>query len=358
VNRLRLSVAGSRKTQYLVDLCTDESSTARRLVITYTMSGQAEISRRLGKHRLPPARPAVMGWYAFLLKNFVKPFVPLVYPGARVRGFDFHTHYSAIRYRSGSSRFIDDQGRAFRATLSKFADDCRKRSDGAAIDRLERMYDEILLDEVQDLTGCDLHILESLLKSRIRVVMVGDVRQSVFDTNPQDPNLSQFRGLQMVDWFEKQQKAGRLRIERALGSWRFNQEVADLSDRIFPPELGLGGTISLRRRTSGHNGVFAVHPADVDAYLQHVQPVCLRGSSATAKGYDLPFRNFGAVKGLTFEHVLIFPTGPIEQFLLKGNHLKDRPSFGLYVAVTRAEHSVAFVLKSPQQASFPTWTPL
>ena len=91
MNVLRLSVAGSRKTQHLVDLCMDESSPARRLVITYTLSGQAELTSRLRKRGLPTIQPTVTGWYAFLLKNFVKPFLPLIYPGVRIKGFDFHT---------------------------------------------------------------------------------------------------------------------------------------------------------------------------------------------------------------------------------------------------------------------------
>lgn len=54
--------------------------------------------------------------------------------------------------------------------------------------------------------------------------------------------------------------------------------------------------------------------------------------------------NFGVAKGSTFERILIFPTEPML------NYLKDREPKALkspedlYVAVTRARFSVAFVV--------------
>ena len=49
---------------------------------------------------------------------------------------------------------------------------------------------------------------------------------------------------------------------------------------------------------------------------------------------NAPAINFGDAKGLTFERVLIYPTKPILAWL------KDCK---LYVAITRAMHSAAFV---------------
>lgn len=54
----------------------------------------------------------------------------------------------------------------------------------ALLRRLECMYDEILIDEVQDLSGYDWEIIHALLNSQIDVRMVGDVRQAVLSTNP------------------------------------------------------------------------------------------------------------------------------------------------------------------------------
>jgi DNA helicase-2/ATP-dependent DNA helicase PcrA len=55
--------------------------------------------------------------------------------------------------------------------------------------------------------------------------------------------------------------------------------------------------------------------------------------------------NFGESKGLGFNRVLIYPNGPIRKFLSQN----DRGAISnarakLYVGVTRARYSVAFVL--------------
>jgi DNA helicase-2/ATP-dependent DNA helicase PcrA len=55
--------------------------------------------------------------------------------------------------------------------------------------------------------------------------------------------------------------------------------------------------------------------------------------------------NFGAVKGMTFDRTLIFPHGPLKKYLVSGD-LKDagKELAKLYVAVTRARQSTAFVV--------------
>ena len=53
--------------------------------------------------------------------------------------------------------------------------------------------------------------------------------------------------------------------------------------------------------------------------------------------------NIGVAKGSTFDRVLIFPTNPMRQFLDEDPSKLKAPE-RLYVAVTRARHSVAFVV--------------
>lgn len=356
MNELTLAVAGARKTQSIVDECTKGDDNARRLVITYTLSGQRELEVRLGQAGLAGRAVTVVGWYSFLLQNCIGPYLPLLYEDVRLSGLNFEGNPG--RYAKGSSRHFDSSGRAYRMHLSKLARDVMTASRGAVVDRISRMYDEIYIDEVQDLTGNDLHILEALLKCRqLKTVMVGDVRQSVFDTNPHDQALKQYRGLGMLDWFRKQESAGRLRIHERTDTWRSNQIIASFSDSILPETAGFPSTISKQTGRSGHDGVFAILEHHVDAYIEKFQPQPLRNSGATARLVDLPFINFGKVKGLTFDRVLIFPTEKIRQFIIDGIALSDQSACRLYVGVTRARYSVAFVLTEPQRSGLPVWMP-
>lgn len=356
MNRVTLAVAGSRKTQSIVDACANGALDVRRLTLTFTRTGQSELAERLRRGCSPGAIPDVMGWYSFLLQHVIRPYLPLKFPGQRLLGLNFDGVPANGRFASGVSRFFDPAGRAYRLHLSKLAYDVLQASGDAVIDRLSHIYKEIYIDEVQDLTGCDLHVVKKIMDSTaIDVHMVGDVRQSVFDTNPQDPNLRQYRGVKMLDWFALYEKTGLLVVQHNHETWRSNQAIADFSDTLFPVQFSFAETVSKQQGTTGHDGVFAITAADVPEYIDLFQPQALRESIATAKDVDLPFRNFGQVKGLTFDRVLIYPTKTIAKFLANGSELAPKTACGLYVAVTRARHSVAFVVQSPSATALTPW---
>lgn len=54
--------------------------------------------------------------------------------------------------------------------------------------------------------------------------------------------------------------------------------------------------------------------------------------------------NIGVAKGSTFDRVLIFPTHPMLKYLDGGDPSELKAPERLYVAATRARHSVAFVV--------------
>lgn len=357
-----LAVAGARKTQSIVDACAEGDLTTRRLVLTYTLSGQRELERRLRTACPPGSVPEVCGWYAFLLRHWVRPFLPLKYPGRRLAGLNFDgipaTSAKGIIIATGADRFLDADSRAYKRFLSKLAIDVADASGGSVTSRLQRMFDEIYIDEVQDLTGYDLDILERLLQTTSEVRMVGDLRQSVFDTNPQDPRHKKYRGLHMLEWFEEQKTAGRLELAYSSTTWRSVQAIASFSDTIFDSTMNFPPTTSAQGNTSDHDGVFALAPEHVDAYLDQYRPVCLRERMTTPVPEGVTASNFGISKGLTHDRVLIFPTGPIREFLTKGKQLSDKSACGLYVGVTRATYSVAFVLPKPLMSSLAVWTPV
>lgn len=355
MNRVTLAVAGSRKTQSIVDACAHGATGVRRLALTFTQTGQAELEGRLRSVCPPGAAPEVMGWYAFLLRHCVRPYLPLQFPDQRLRGLNFEGDPG--RYAKGVRRFFDAEGRAYRLHLSKLAYDVSRKSNGAVINRIAHIYDEIYIDEVQDLTGCDLLIVEQLMTApHVDIHMVGDVRQSVFDTNPRDPNLKKYRGVDMLNWFELHRKSGLLDVTHNAVTWRANQAIATFSDMLFPSTFAFEPTVSNQEGATDHDGVFAVAEADVAAYVERFDPQPLRDRVTTASEVDLPFRNFGKVKGLTFDRVLIYPTSTITKFLTNGTALAPKTACGLYVAVTRARHSVAFVVPDPSQTGLAHWT--
>jgi DNA helicase II / ATP-dependent DNA helicase PcrA len=360
MNSATLAVAGSRKTQSIVDACSTGQPGVRRLVLTYTLTGQGDLTVRLGKECAQGSVPEVMGWYSFLLRHWVKPFLTLKYPGRRLGGLNFDGSpartIKGYVIATGEERFLDDQSRAYKRFLSKLAVDVAA-SEGTVISRLQRIYDEIYVDEVQDMTGYDLDVLEQLLTSSSTIRLVGDLRQSVFDTNPQDPRHPKYRGLGMLDWFEVQRQAGRLDVTHSSETWRSVQPIATFSDSLFDASLKFPPTVSRQESASDHDGVYVVALEHVAEYVATFSPVCLRQAVTTPVPHGMAATNFGVSKGLTHERVLIFTTGPIRRFLTTGEPLAGKSACGLYVAVTRAVHSVAFVMDKPQNARLPRWQP-
>ncbi|HBO3197810.1 AAA family ATPase [Pseudomonas aeruginosa] len=168
-NHLTLAVAGSRKTQGLVEHCAALAPTRRVLVVTFTQRNQHELSVRLAKRVGMQTNVEVMGWYTLLIRHFARPFLPFVFPGRRVQGFDYEGQPS--RFATEEARFFNPSGALYAAELEKLANLLVEQSQGALLYRLESLYDEILVDEVQDLSGWDWELLEKLFASRIDIRM-------------------------------------------------------------------------------------------------------------------------------------------------------------------------------------------
>ncbi len=162
---LTLAVAGSRKTQGIVEHCADLAFDRRALVLTYTQTNQAELRARLAIFAGDHPGIEVMGWFAFLLRHFARPFLPFKFPGERVRGFNFEG--IPHRFAIGMSRFLDSGNAVYACELGRLSSELVGASKGALLRRLENIYDEVIIDEVQDLSAHDWDIIDVLLHSHI-----------------------------------------------------------------------------------------------------------------------------------------------------------------------------------------------
>ena len=355
-NSLILSVAGSGKTHGIANYCASVVRSRRILVLTFTRANQLEVATRL--RRLAPNHEAVevVGWYTFLLRDFVRPFIPFKFPARRVLGFNFDGR--PHRYATGHARFMDKSGAVYACELARLASELVGQSGGALLRRLQCLYDEIVIDEVQDLSGHDWDILDELLPSTLDLRLVGDLRQAVLSTNPRSSKNKKYANASAVHYFRERASRGELTIEEQNVTRRCHPLIARFSDSIFAPSFGFAETQSMNQRTTEHDGVFLLSEEHVDAYRKRFMPRCLRHSASSGKAFDLDYCNFKQVKGLTFERVLIIPTSGIAHFLRKGKFLPAGPASAFYVAVTRAAQSVAIVLDKPGACTLPQWSPI
>lgn len=357
-NVLTLAVAGSGKTKQIVDACAAADPGKRILVLTYTTQNQQELRTRLATTAGHRHAIEVTGWFAFLIGHFVRPYTPYLFPGRRVGGFDTSSGYQRKVKTTEARRYFTAAGDVRSAHLPHLAVLLNAAADGRPIARLERIYDVVYIDEAQDLAGYDLEILKLLFDSRIEVRLVGDTRQATLSTNLQEPKHKGYRGERIVDWFREQERGGRLRIEQNAETWRCRPEIAAFADELFDSSHGYAATESRNTTATDHDGLFLVRPHHVDAYVKEFAPQPLRASRASGKAHDhLTFMNFGVAKGSSRHRVLVFPTAQIRDLLQKGEPLAVASAMGLYVAVTRARQSVAFILDEPGVSPLPYWQP-
>ncbi|MBW6488630.1 hypothetical protein [Sulfurimonas sp.] len=123
-------------------------------------------------------------------------------------------------------------------------------------------------------------------------------------------------------------------------SYRNNEFICQFSSTLFP---NYSVPSSSQNDEVEHKGIFFIKESDIDIYLAQYQPLQLVWNRGTKVNTSFSVMNFGESKGLGFDRVLIYPTKPILDFVLKNKNLDGTSRAKFYVAITRARYSVAFV---------------
>lgn len=336
-----LAAAGSRKTEYVVDAALAVSE-GRVLITTYTNENQRQIIQRIEqKVGAVPRYISIVGWFSFLITQCAKPYqrarvgTPLL-----INGLNFIGGRSRFAKKSENQYFLDGNNDLYRDGVSDFVVALNSDSNGAIVRRLENIYTHIFIDEVQDLVGYDLDVLDMLMTSSIWLTLVGDPRQHTLSTNIGQRN-KKYRGAGIRDWFEE--RAGTCQLQTRDISHRCNQTICDFADAIYPD---MPKTISSGVDQTGHDGIFYISPKRVEEYLGQYHGVIVLRHDKRANTLGIPAMNIGVSKGSTFDRVMIFPTKPMLDYLKKRDPAILKAPERLYVAVTRARFSVAFVVDS------------
>ena len=339
-NTAIFAAAGSRKTEGVVDAAIACTAGAV-LVLTYTIENQTHVKERIrARVGHVPSHIHVMGWFAFLIAQCAKPYQSAITGSPlMIRGLNFKGRHSKYTPKTSLGYFIDQSGCLYRDDVADFVCEVNRRTNGAVIHRLERMYAAVFIDEVQDLAGYDLELIDALLDSAVETTVVGDPRQCTLVTNYGTKN-KKYRGGGLIKWFEERDAKCNLVFKNQC--YRSNQAICDFADSIFP---SMAKTEAVGVSETGHDGVFKLHEDKVLAYMREHQPIVLRDRK-NVDTMGLPAVNIGIAKGRTYDRVLLFPTKPMLQFLADGDPSKLKAPDRLYVAVTRARYSVAIVVPS------------
>lgn len=347
MNNIIIATAGSGKTMNIVREALEAHTADNVLIVTYTIENTKELRNRITKKCgcIPP-NIRVKTWFSFLLTECVRPYQNFLYDDMRIKNILFTSRQSApyIRKSDVKNHYLYKGKFIYSDKVSKFAFDCNYNSGGLVIKRLESIYKSIYIDEVQDLAGYDLEILTLLFNTSIDINLVGDTRQVTYLTHQPQKNI-QYRNHKIVDFFKQLEQVGNCTIEYKTDCYRCNQSICDLADSLYPD---MPSSTSHNLGSTDHDGIYIVDPNDVENYTKIYSPTVLRYSRRSNTN-GLNAYNFGLVKGQNHDRVLIFPTAAIKDFLKRGDGtpLADVTRSKLYVAITRAKYSVAFVYSGP-----------
>jgi len=367
-NNLIIAAAGSGKTTYLVKTALAEKN-KNILITTYTQANEAEIKNKIiEENKCIPENITVQTWFSFLLQHGVKPFQGTLFE-KKLQGFLLVNHQSGLKryinqcpeckknnivklcskcqkpiYYSEEKEFekhyFTKGLKIFSDKLSKFVFRCNEKTKGCVIERISKIFDIILIDEVQDLAGYDLELLKLLFNSKSETLLVGDPRQGTYSTNSSSKN-KQFKKSQIVYFFEDDSMKINRNDKLLTVNYRSNKIICEFSNLLFPdfPETTSGNS-----QITGHDGIFFINERDIENYLDIYKPMQLRDSAKKKVNEKYNVKNFGESKGLSFDRVLIYPTKPFLKWLIDNNsELLATSRSKLYVALTRAKYSVGIV---------------
>jgi superfamily I DNA/RNA helicase len=339
-NHVIVACAGGGKTTCIIERALAQQE-ERVLITTYTNENLFEIRKKIiDLHGFVPENLTINSWYTMLFHDFVRPYQKILLPEAHIRSVDFVSTPPRFASRDDNpkSYFLNKNFDIYRDRVSDFVFHCNNQSKGLIIKRLEQIYGHIYIDEMQDLAGWDFDIVELLMESSILITMVGDPRQNTFQTN----NSIKNKGFTFQRWVEKLKTEKGCIEEHRTQCYRSNQAICNFADALYPE---YPRTSSFSQDHTGHDGVFFIPANDIHSYIEEFNPQILR-HSIKSNTYGYVALNFGLSKGKTFDRVLIVPTKPIKEYLQSKDPsgLQPRSKSLLYVAITRAKFSVAFIM--------------
>lgn len=352
MKKLIIAAAGAGKTTYLINEAL-KIIDGNVLITTFTQSNEREIRKKFFDMvgYIPP-NVTIQTWFSFLIQHGVKPYQSYLYEN-KVTGLLLVEKKSALHYYSKgrpiyyaetdvAHHYFTQDGLIYSDKLSKFVYKLNEANNGITINRIGRAYEYIFIDEVQDLAGYDLELINLLSLEKISLLMIGDPRQVTYHTHEESKNSQYSEG--KIEEFIKKRCADILVDTTTLNvTYRNHPSICNFANAIYP---SFPPCQAISKPPTGHDGIFFVLEKDVDAYLRTYSPVQLRDSRKKLVNDEYQVMNFGDSKGLTFDRTIIYPTAPMKEWIFDHTkELKAKSRARLYVAITRARYSAAIVIK-------------
>ena len=208
--------------------------------------------------------------------------------------------------------------------------------------RLEKYFDEFIVDEIQDIAGRDFSFLEQLMTANINMLFVGDFYQHTYDTS-RDGNANKNLFDNFPSYEARFINQGVLSDKTSLvKSWRCSPSIC----RFITENLGIE-IYSNQNTAMGSEAsdiIFLSEQAQINSILANPNIVKLHFQNSSK--YGSGHRNWGDTKGEDhYQDVCVMLNKATAAKYATGKLCELAPSTRnkLYVAITRAHGKVYLI---------------
>ncbi|KAB2684759.1 MULTISPECIES: AAA family ATPase [Brucella] len=325
------AVAGAGKTTHLVSSLDEER---RFLIITYTQANYNNIRTKIiNRFGYLPANIIIFTYFSFLHGFCYKPFLR---QRKNTRGIIFDLPPIFPRYSSiDDRRYITKNRYLYSNRVAKLLE--KENLYKAINHRLERYFDVLLVDEVQDFSGHDFNFLLAISESELTSVFVGDFYQHTFDTS-RDGNVNSNLHLDFEAYQQRFRKANFNLDNFSLKfSRRCSKTVCDfITDRIGISIQSSGPKETTVKYLDDQKAAHEIYrdPNIVKLFLkEHYKFGCFSNNWGGSKGID------------SYQDVCVVLNPSNVKAWESGSFLNINPETRnkLYVACSRARRDLFFV---------------
>lgn len=273
------AVAGSGKTSTIVSQLDEIDNVA---LITYTRANEASLRNKiLEKFGFIPQNLHVYSYFSFIYRVC---FLPITITDNKGICFDTPNYYCR-------NHFTCD-GRIYSNRLALFLNTLKQKE---FLSRLNKYFDRIYIDEMQDFGSDDFDFLINLAKLDIRVTLVGDFYQRTFSTS-QRGNKNKALKTDYTEYIKKLESAGYEIDEKSLTEcYRCSTNVCDfVSTNLGINIFSKKANTTVRRINSEE---------EIETILQSNEIIKLFYQNHSK--YRLWSNNWGLSKGEEYKHVCV-----------------------------------------------------
>ena len=335
--RLIHAVAGSGKTTKIIESIDPQK---RNLILTYTETNQNTIRAKLiDKFGYIPESTFIFGVFEFLYSFCLVPYL-----GKRPRGINFD-YKTQGKFDNNS---IDITGRIIQNQLSKslMKGELIYKSnnipfDNSYLERIDRFFDCIYVDECQDFESDDFDWLLSLSNLNAEVFLFGDFYQKTFSTSRRG-NKGKGIHSSFENWIKVISDAGfEIDLSSLSKSYRCPKIVCDFIVDNLAIEI-----LSQREEKRPAEIILIDSKDKIESIMTNDNVMKLFYQKSY--DYDCKSQNWGDSKGSEYDNVCVV-LNPTSYKLFAADRLDELSSqtkSKFYVACTRTRGNLYFVNQS------------